>query len=141
MILGTYDETYGPLLEDQWLLKLRNDYPNKTGFLSKLTQKGALPVKFEDWNSTQSYNRETGKWDVTKDTTTYVWQENYRSGWTLKNWRIGKSQEWAVVKHPEGFLLEIYLTNFLEILKQDITVFGVLSEEYKWEDNKLIRKP
>lgn len=141
MILGTYDETYGPLLEDQWLLKLRNDYPIKTGFLSKLTQKGALPVKFEDWNSTQSFNQETRKWEGTKDTTTYVWQESYRSGWALKRWRIGKSQEWAVMQHPEGFFLEIYLTNFLEILKQDTVDFGVLRGEYKWEDNKLIRKP
>lgn len=139
MILGTYDETYGPLLEDQWLLKLREG-SHKTGFLSKLTQKGALPVKFEDWNSTQSYNQETRKWDVAKDTTVYVWQETYRSGWALKRWRIGKSQEWAVMQHPEGFLLEIYLSNFLEVSKQDTVDFGVLRGEYKWEDNKLIRR-
>jgi len=25
MIIGTYDPTYGELLEDQWLLKLRDD--------------------------------------------------------------------------------------------------------------------
>ena len=139
MILGTYDETYGPLLEDQWLLKLREGSP-KTGFLSKLTQKGALPVKFEDWNSTQSYNQETRKWDVAKNTTVYVWQETYRSGWALKRWRIGKSQEWAVMQHPEGFLLEIYLSNFLEVSLKDTVDFGVLRGEYKWEDNKLIRK-
>jgi hypothetical protein len=130
MILGTYDESYGPLLEDQWLLKLREGNP-KSGFLSKLTQKGALPVKFEDWGKT--YTDRT-------PLTTYVWQETYRSGWTLKNWRIGKSQEWAVMQHPDGFLLEIYLSNFLEVLKQDTADFGVLRGEYKWEDNKLIRK-
>ena len=140
MIIGTYDESYGPLLEDQWLLKLREGNP-KTGFLSKLTQKGELPVKFREWGSTQRYNSDTKKWDVFNTTTVYVWQESYRSGWTLKNWRIGKSQEWAVMQHPEGFLLEIYLSNFLEVSKRDTVDFGVLRGEYKWEDNKLIRKP
>jgi hypothetical protein len=130
MIIGTYDESYGPLLEDQWLLKLREGNP-KSGFLSKLTQKGALPVKFEDWGKT--YTDRT-------PLTTYVWQETYRSGWILKNWRIGKSQEWAVMQHPDGFLLEIYLSNFLEVSKRDTVDFGVLRGEYKWEDNKLIRK-
>ena len=135
MILGTYEETYGPLLEDQWLLKLRDGDRygaiGKYGFLTKLTQKGALPVKFEDWGKTYS--------DRTP-LTTYVWQETYRSGWALKSWRIGQSQEWAVMKHPEGFLLEIYLSNFLEILINDTIDFGFLRGEYKWEHNKLIRK-
>jgi hypothetical protein len=140
MILGTYDESYSPLLEDQWLLKIREGNP-KTGFLSKLTKKGEIPVKFNEWASTQTYNTETRKWDVSYNTTVYVWQESYRSGWTLKNWRIGKSQEWAVMQHPEGFLLEIYLSNFLEVSLKDTADFGVLRGEYKWEDNKLIRKP
>jgi hypothetical protein len=140
MILGTYDESYSPLLEDQWLLKIREGNP-KTGFLSKLTKKGEIPVKFNEWASTQTYNTETRKWDVSYNTTVYVWQESYRSGWTLKNWRIGKSQEWAVMQHPEGFLLEIYLSNFLEVSLKDTVDFGVLRGEYKWEDNKLIRKP
>ncbi len=140
MILGTYDESYSPLLEDQWLLKIREGNP-KTGFLSKLTKKGEIPVKFNEWASTQTYNTETRKWDVSYNTTVYVWQESYRSGWTLKNWRIGKSQEWAVMQHPEGFLLEIYLSNFLEVSLKDTADFGVLRGEYKWEDNKLTRKP
>jgi hypothetical protein len=140
MILGTYDESYGPLLEDQWLLKIREGNP-KTGFLSKLTKKGEIPVKFNEWASTQTYNTETRKWDVSYNTTVYVWQESYRSGWTLKNWRIGKSQEWAVMQHPEGFLLEIYLSNFLEVSLKDTADFGVLRGEYKWEDNRLYKKP
>lgn len=144
MILGTYDETYGELLEDQWLLKLREDSvlewngkehvakeTFKTGFLTKLTQKGKVPVKFEDWGKT--YTDRT-------PLPTYVWQESFRSGWKLKSWRIGQSQEWAVVKSPEGFTLEIYLTNFLEIVLNESVDQGVIVGEFKWESNKLIKK-
>lgn len=51
MIIGTYDESYGELREDEFLLKIReaNQYKLKTGFLTKLTKKGEVPVKFKDW--------------------------------------------------------------------------------------------
>lgn len=144
MILGTYDESYGELREDEYLLKLRDDYEwdwdgekhqvknsYKTGFLTKLTKKGELPKAFDYWG-TQSvpYSK----------LTVYVWQESFRSGWKLKSWRIGKSQEWAKVQHPDGFLVEIYLSNFLEIVLDATMDQGVLVGEYKWEANKLIKK-
>jgi hypothetical protein len=144
MILGTYDESYGELREDEYLLKLRDDYEwdwdgekhqvknsYKTGFLSKLTKKGEVPIKFKDWGKT-TYGGPVP--------TTYVWQESFRSGWKLKSWRIGKSQEWAKVQHPDGFLVEIYWSNFLEIVLDATMDQGVLVGEYKWEANKLIKK-
>ena len=142
MIIGTYDSTYGELREDEFLLKLRKsqvytnkegwkDEWNQTGFLTKLTKKGEVPVKFEDWGKT--YTDRTSL-------PTYVWQETYRSGWALKSWRIGQSQEWAVMKHPEGFTLEIYLSNFLELALNETLDQGHLVGEFRWEGNKLIKK-
>lgn len=145
MILGTYDETYGDLLEDQWLLKLREDDvreldgkkwvfkgTRKTGFFSKLTQKGAIPKPFAEWGGTR--HGESGK-----DLPVYVFQETYRTGWKLLSWRFGQSQNWAVMRHPEGFTLEIYLNNFLDVVKETAMDQGVIAGAYKWENNKLIR--
>ena len=136
MILGTYHDAYGELLEDQWLLKLRSDsewdgkkwIPDafKTGFLSKLTQKGELPKSFLGWGEA--------------DATIYVFHETYRTGWKLLSWRFGKSQNWARVQHPEGFVLEIYLNNFLEVVKESTLDQGVILGEYKWESNRLLKK-
>jgi len=136
MILGTYDESYGELREDEFLLKIReeNQYKPKTGFLTKLTKKCEVPVKFKDWD--RHWN---GSTYVTNETI-YVWQETFRSGWSLVDWRIGKSQEWAIMKHPEGFTVEIYLNNFLTIIQENTVERGVIHGEFKWEDNKLIKK-
>ena len=145
MILGTYDETYGELLEDQWLLKLREDKVwnpekriweeglQKTGFLSKLTKKGELPKSFTDWGGDR-YGA-TGK-----DLPIYVFQESYRTGWKLISWRFGKSQNWARMRHPEGFVVEIYLDNFLDVVKETAMDQGEILDEYKWVDNKLVMK-
>jgi hypothetical protein len=146
MILGTYDPTYGELLEDQWLLKIREDAQYgwdgekhfiektyKTGFLTKLTKKGELPKSFHEWGGAR-YG-ESGH-----DLPIYVFQEDYRSGWKLISWRFGKSQNWARMRHPEGFILEIYLDSFLEVVKDTTMDQGVIVDEYKWENNKLIKK-
>ena len=143
MILGTYDPTYGELREDEFLLKIKESedrilkggkwvtLPFKKGFLTKLTKKGELPVKFEDGG--KSYIDRT-------PLPTYVFRETYRSGWALKSWRIGQSQEWAVMKHPEGFTVEIYLDNFLELALNEALDQGNLVGEYRWEANRLIKK-
>jgi hypothetical protein len=143
MILGTYHEAYGELLEDQWLLKLRSDsewdgtkwIPDafKTGFLSKLTKKGELPKSFTDWGGDR-YGA------AGKDLPVYVFQESYRTGWKLISWRFGKSQNWARMKHPEGFVVEIYLNNFLDVVKETSMDQGMILGEYKWEDNKLVKR-
>jgi hypothetical protein len=132
MIIGTYSETYGDLRDDEWLLKIRKHQTSmNAGFLTKLTKAGKVPVKFDDWGKT--YIDRT-------PLPTYVFRETYRSGWALKSWRIGQSQEWAVMKHPEGFTVEIYLDNFLEITLKETMDQGVIVGEFKWENNKLIKK-
>lgn len=147
MILGTYHEEYGELREDEWLLKIRETpskkiwqdgrwvetKPHKTGFLSKLTKKGELPKPFVNWGGI--HYGESGR-----DLPIYVFKEDYRTGWELLSWRFGKSQNWATVMHPEGFTLEIYLDNFLEVIKNDTLDHGTILGEYKWIDNKLIKK-
>ncbi len=162
MIVGTFNKTYftevsvehyGELAEDQWLLKLREDHDYdysvtprniinsyKTGFLTKFTKKGQLPVKFKEWGNSQITNPVTNKWETVENELIYVWNESFRSGWALKQWRIGMSQEWAVVQHPEGFLLEIYLDDFLNLVLNETIEQGVIVGEFKWENSRLIKK-
>lgn len=145
MILREY-KAGETLAENEFLLKLRDDsfrpwnvekekYDEpvhfKTGFLTKLTKKRELPKAFESWGATTYGGPKP---------TMYVWREDYRRGWKLKSWRIGQSQEWAKVQHPDGFQVEIYLSNFLEIALDATMEHGVLVGEYRWEDNKLIKK-
>lgn len=144
MILRDYT-TGEPLAENEYLLKIRVDKtvkwnPDtkthdligsyKTGFLTKLTQKGQLPKAFEDW----------GKTYVDRTTLpTYVFKEFARSGWKIVSWRFGQSQNWATVLHPEGFNVEIYLQQLLEIIRENTIENGVLIGKFYWKDNKLFK--
>lgn len=126
-----YVDGYKPL-ENEYLLKIRID--DNTGFMSKLTMKNALHKSFEEWGI-YKYSREPQV-----PLPIYVIEETYRSGWELISWRIGQSQEWATVLHPFGFTVEIYLTDFLNIVKNNVIVNGKIEGEFKWEGNKLIKK-
>ena len=141
--------TYIPgqeLAEDEYLLKLRYEYGysygnNKyfrngtiTGFLSKLTQKGELPVKFRKWKPIYEDHKE-GDIDYRN---IYVFKEFPRSGWSYVNYRHGESQSWIVMRHPEGFNVEIYLSNFLDLIKNSQIVNGQLEGQYYWKNHKLI---
>jgi len=124
------------LKDDEYLLKIRpaDQYRSKgkkTGFLTKLTQKKAIPKVFAEWN---------GNWDSKCNLTTWVFKEEFRSGWKLHDWRFGKSQNWASLVHPKGFTVEIYLTQLLEIMKSHTVIKGEIQGEFKWQDNKLICK-
>ena len=44
----------GQLEESEFLLKIREE--DNTGFMTKLTQKGEVPVKFSEWNNWINYN-------------------------------------------------------------------------------------
>jgi hypothetical protein len=144
MIIREYREEE-KLKENQFLLKLRHDNvydsvtgiwspaKHKTGFLTKLTQKGVIPVKFHEWGGKQW--SESGK-----DHPIYVFEERFRSGWKIVSWRFGKSQNWATVLHPEGFTVEIYLQQFLEVIKESTVVAGDLIGKFKWQDHKLIKE-
>ena len=118
--------------ENQWLLKVRAG--NLTGFASKLTQKKVLAKTFDEWGISH--------WRPIEDypkLPIYLLTETYRSGWRFVNVRCGKSQEWAILMHPLGFTLEIYLTNFIKLILKETLVNGELVGEYMWKDNKLIK--
>ena len=130
-------EYTGQKLKDtEWLLKVRKD---KMGFLSKLTQKGKLHVAFDEWHN--------GGWHPQPgdEIPVVVINEKFKSGWELNSgsrydmYRLGKSQSWVKVKHPMGFILEIHLENFFNIVVPYLSE-GKMVGEYKWVGNKLERK-
>ncbi len=124
-----YKEGY-MLQEDEYLLKIDGKITKKyppTGFLTKLTLKGELPKNFVSW-------REVDHLKI------YIFKEIYRSGWKLFSWRFGMSQNWAILIHPEGFTVEIYLDQFLDIVQENTIENGTILGEFKWEKNKLIKK-
>jgi hypothetical protein len=90
-----------------------------------------MPKAFADWGKT--YNDRT-------PLPTYVFEETFRSGWRILSWRFGQSQNWATMRHPEGFTVEIYLQQLLELIKMNTVDAGVLIGEFKWSDHKLIQK-
>lgn len=131
--------TEGYVLEnEEYLLKIRKSDGSgrgilgnfDTGFFSKFTQKGQFPKAFDEWG-TSYYQKEK--------LSTYVFRETFRSGWKLLSWRFGQSQNWARVIHPEGFTLEIYLQQFLEIMQNNTVINGEIQGEFKWQDNKLVK--
>ena len=132
MSYKAYTEGY-VLEEDEYLLKIRLSNVGQitdTGFLSKFTQKGQFPKAFDEWG-TNYYQREK--------LPTYIFKETFKSGWKLLSWRFGQSQNWARVIHPEGFTLEIYLQQFLEIMQNNTVINGEIQGEFKWQDNKLVK--
>jgi len=125
-----YKEGY-VLRDHEYLLKIRDEgTPRATGFLTKFTKKGEMPVAFKDWGN--SYGN-------VANLPVYVVEETPRKGWKLKAWRFGMSQNWASVVHPHGFTLEIYLQQFLEVVQENTIVNGEIVGEFKWEANKLIK--
>lgn len=130
------------LKENEYLLKIRpkcltaNGYD--TGFLTKYTQKGLIPRAFDMWGVNQYYNQPNQPADEPLPITLHI--EDFKSGWEIVAWRFGMSQNWATMKHPNGFTLEIYLDNLLGIAKTNTIENGVLIGEFKWEGNRLIKK-
>ncbi len=118
---------------DQWLLKVK-DGVQTLGFATKLTQKNVLPKAFDEW--------ENPFWRLDKYPTLpiFVLDETFRSGWEFVYTRVGKSQNWVALKHPLGFILEIYMKDFNNILCTETLIAGVIQGEFKWQDNKLIKK-
>lgn len=116
------------LNEDNYLLKVKGD----KGFLSKLTIKEALPKPFLDWGF---------RWGETPNTENiYIITNEYLGGWIFEGFRIGKSQNWAKVRSPLGYILEIYLENFEEIIRGTTMLNGLIRGLFKWEGNKLLLK-
>ncbi len=111
-----------PLQEAEWLLKKSG----KTGFLTKLTKKGELPKAFDIWRYAPL--------------PIYLHTERFQDGWELIGCRIGKSQEWATLMHPDGFTVEIYLSSLMDILSISTMINKKLQGEFKWDNHKLIKK-
>jgi len=125
-----YEEGY-ELLENEFLLKVRDD---GVGFLTKFNKDGSMPVAFKNWKSGRYPTYPTFA-----DIMIEIEIEFPRVGWTLVSWRIGKSQEWAVMRHPNGYIVEIYLSNFLEIIKTNTLINGEIEGLWQWKNNKLIK--
>jgi hypothetical protein len=131
-----YKEGY-ELKEGEYLLKIRppqacwqNEISLPTGFMTKFNKDGSVPVNFKSWG--HRYGE-----DVLP---ILVFKETFREGWKLRSWRFGKSQQWASLVHPDGFTVEIYLSQFLDIVKEFTIIKGEIQGEFKWEDNRLISK-
>lgn len=120
----------GELGENQYLLKIRPH--DKFGFLSKINKTGKIPKLFSEWGNNR-YNKD-------QDLPIYIYEETFNSGWKIVDFRGGESRDWAVMIHPQGFKLEIYAENFLEIILQNNLIKGEIIGEFKWEANKLIKK-
>lgn len=123
------------LSEDEYLLKIQISNPSgrlshvtgrpNAGFLSKLNKDGSIPKPFEKWGRS--------------NTEIHVFKETFRAGWRLHSFRVGKSQNWAVVISPEGFTLEIYLQELKYLLKEISTVNGLMLGKFKWTYGKLLK--
>lgn len=133
--------TPGYVLKDnEFLLKIRlntgyRGQPESvsTGYITKFNKDGSMPVDFKNWDA--------NRWSPEKpEIPIYIHEEEFKNGWKLHSWRFGKSQNWARLIHPDGFTLEIYLNQFLEIIANDTLVNGELQGRYKWSDHKLIKE-
>lgn len=133
-------KNHGIMLEEnQFLLKTRQRENETIGFLTKLNKDGSIPVAFWDWPNL------FGQIEKAKDDFT-IYTEVNRRGWRVVGFRFGESQNWVKVKHPDGFILEIYANkrylpeggkSFMQILETDTIVNGELENSYRWEDNLL----
>jgi len=118
------------LKNEEYLLKIREK--DNTGFMAKFNQKGEIPLSFAKWSINKYPHGDEDPLPI------YIFKEEFRSGWSIESWRFGKSQNWATMMHPEGFTVEIYLSQLLELM-EDITVIKKeLIGEFKWERKKLI---
>jgi hypothetical protein len=130
----------GDILEEgQYLLKVipgTNHWTKRnTGFFGKFTKTNTIPKAFVNWNYYDYVTR------ITIDPDIYIFDEYFREGWKIIDWRFGASQNWATLLHPEGFTLDIYLNNLLEICKENTIINSVIQGKFKWQDHKLIKEP
>ena len=140
--LREYPEGY-QLKGDEHLLKLKEgrewigkglDFEDViVGYLTRFNQNGTIPKNFIDWN--RNYSRDSSENKV------YIFEETYREGWRIRGYRTGMSQSWVKVLSPEGFIVEIYLSQFLELIRTTSLQSGLIIGEFKWEKNELIQKP
>lgn len=135
---------------DEFVLKVqgviqppgRNRVRNSpTGFLCKLKKDHTLMKSFQEWAEPDyGYHYSNPTKEKQFKLPIYVFKEDFNEGWELKEWRFGQSQNWATLVHPFGFTVEIYLEQFLEIVKNCDIEKGKLIGSFKWQDKKLIAR-
>lgn len=129
-----YKEGY-ELKDDEYLLKVHTHKFESggipTGFLTKFNKDGSMPVAFKNW---PGYYQKLGDTELPVT----IHSETFKEGWKVFSWRFGQSQNWARMIHPNGFTLEIYLTNFLDLMLSNVIMNGKIQGKFKWEANKLI---
>lgn len=109
------------LSPDEYLLKIHNN----TGFLTKYNKNGTIPESFKTWH---------------KDSEIKIHTEEFKKGWKFISYRIGVSQYWATLQHPNGFSVEIYLEDLMNIVDKYTIVKGEIIGEFKWSNKKLTSK-
>ncbi len=139
-----YNEGGIKLLASEYYLKLDVVSDELVGFLAKPTQKGKVPLSFVNWRTKHIKNQNyQGDFLDSKlkrrEIDCYLFTEIFREGWEFVGFRWGQSQSWARVKHPVGFILEIYASNLKEIILENNLNKGVIEGMWKWEKNKLIK--
>ena len=117
------------LKENEYLLKIRPS--DNCGFMTKYNKNGTMPKAFDEWSEWQA-----GFGYATIPIQLHI--EEFRRGWKFISYRVGESQSWAKVQHPDGFTLEIYLNNLMEIVEKNKIVNGEIIGKYKWNNKKLI---
>lgn len=115
------------LEDNEYLLKVR-DHDN-FGYMTKYNKNGSMPKAFESWS--RSY--QTGE-----DLPIQIHVEEFKKGWKFISYRTGESQSWATVQHPDGFKLEVYLSNMMDVVKYATIVKGEIIGKFKWEGKKLV---
>ena len=109
------------LKDKEFLLKTRNGQ----GFLTKLNADGSIPKRFASWAKVPIY----------------VHTEDYAKGWKVVSYRsTGYDSFYVILKHPNGFSLEVSMGNFLTLIMSVATVVkGRLSGAWRWESKNLIK--
>ena len=113
--------------ENEYLLKIYPATGNSKakGFLTQLNQDKSIPVNFLKWHSDIPYEIVT---------------EDFRSRWSIDSARFGESQIWIVMIHPDGYTVEVRLGKFIELLKKNHLINGVLRGVFKYNKGNLIGK-
>lgn len=121
------------LQENEYLAKFCVIYAGQphTGFLAKYTLKGEIPKNFLTW---KNYSDGSGPKQI------FIHTEEFKSGWKFLVARFGESQNWAVLVHPDNFLIEVYMNDFIELLKTITIINGELQGNFKWKDKKLVKE-
>lgn len=120
-----------PLGENDFLLRVSGD----TGFLTKLNKDGSVPKALIAWRK--------GWGDPVpslEELDIIIHRESFRQGWKLVSFRGGESQNWAILRHPIGFLVEVHVRNFIKLLQHTTIVNGELQGRFKWDYSQLISK-